>query len=392
MKLAVVTPSFPTRSEPYRGAPTWATLRHLNRMAEVEVICTNPKYPVRLQHRDFFHDAPDLSAFPELKARTVQFPAVPLLTRGLNGFTVERAIASHVKQLRPDVLLAYWLYPEGYAVTRLARALGIPSVIVSLGSDLKRLPNDPLVKRFTAAAVQGASAVIGVSRDLGTVAQGMGAARERVHTVFNGVRTEVFRLIEQGEARRLTGVSPGTKLILYVGRFVPLKGLPNLVEALRRLRASDPSWELALIGNGSQEAELRAQAEAAGLTSRVRFLGPQPAERVAEWMNAADLLCLPSESEGQPNVIVEALSCGRPVVATSVGGIPEIVTPESGVLIPNNSADELVPALQQAASRAWNREAISLRHRRSWEDAARETLRLCEAVASERSVSFAFGT
>jgi len=386
MKVAVVTPSFPTRAEPYRGAPTWATLRQLNKLAEVEVLCTNPRYPMRLRHRDFFHDTPDLSGFPEVKAQTVEFPALPLLTRGLNGWTLRQVLAAKVRAIRPDVLLTYWLYPEGFAATRLARRLGIPSVIVSLGSDLKRIPNDPLVRRLTARAVQEASAVIGVSRDLGMAAQGLGASPDRVHTVFNGVRTEVFRLQEQAEARAGLGVAQGTRLLLYVGRFVPLKGIPHLVEAVRRLSVqSSARWELALIGNGSQEAELRAQAGAAGLTDQLRFLGPQPAEQVARWMNAADLLCLPSESEGQPNVIVEALSCGRPVVATAVGGIPEIVTESSGVLTRDNSADALVPALQLALNRPWDREAISRRHRRSWEAAARETLGICQRVAVERS-------
>ncbi len=385
MKIAVVTPSFPTQAEPYRGAPTWATLRHLNQLAELEVLCTNPRYPIRLQHRDFFHDAPDLSAYPEIKSQTVEFPAVPLLTRGLNGWTLQKTLASRIRAIRPDVLLTYWLYPEGYAATRLGRRLGIPSVIVSLGSDLKRIPNDPLVRRLTARAVQEASAVVGVSQDLGKVACGLGASPQRVHTVFNGVRTELFRLLDQTETRASLNVAPEVKLILYVGRFVPLKGIPNLIEAVRRLTVQSASrWELALIGNGSQEVELKAQAEAAGIADRLRFLGPQPPEQVARWMNAADLLCLPSESEGQPNVIVEALSCGRPVVATAVGGIPEIVTEDSGVLVRDNSADALVPALQLAVGRSWDREAISRRHRRGWEDAARETLRICEAVAAAR--------
>ena len=94
-------------------------------------------------------------------------------------------------------------------------------------------------------------------------------------------------------------------------------------------------------------------------------------------MRAADLFCLPSYSEGCPNVVVEALACGRPVVATRVGGIPELVKGTCGMLIPPRDIGELRRALDAALSKQWDGEEIARTSRRSWKDVAAETFAVC---------------
>jgi glycosyltransferase involved in cell wall biosynthesis len=97
-------------------------------------------------------------------------------------------------------------------------------------------------------------------------------------------------------------------------------------------------------------------------------------------MRAADVFCLPSYSEGCPNVVVEALACGRPVVATKVGGIPELVNETCGMLIPPRNAGELAKALDRALSKPWDSEEIARTFTRSWETVAAETLAVCRKV------------
>jgi glycosyltransferase involved in cell wall biosynthesis len=131
------------------------------------------------------------------------------------------------------------------------------------------------------------------------------------------------------------------------------------------------------------EASLRRQAEALGIAGRVHFAGPQKAPEVARWMNACDVFCLPSATEGCPNVILEALACGRPVVATAVGGIPEIVTPRCGILVADDEAGRLAEALADAACRGWKREEIAAFRQRGWEQVAQETYEACEQAWRE---------
>jgi glycosyltransferase involved in cell wall biosynthesis len=110
--------------------------------------------------------------------------------------------------------------------------------------------------------------------------------------------------------------------------------------------------------------------------------GAQPATRVAEWMAAADLVTLPSWSEGHPNVLVEALACGRPVVSCPVGGVPEVVDDACGVLVPPRDAAALAAGLRTVLARDWNEGALSGRHSRSWSAVAADTMAACgEAIA-----------
>jgi glycosyltransferase involved in cell wall biosynthesis len=110
--------------------------------------------------------------------------------------------------------------------------------------------------------------------------------------------------------------------------------------------------------------------------------GGIPPVEVARWISAADVLTLPSWSEGYPNVVVEALACGRPVVATDVGGTSEIVNASNGLLIPLRDPDALATALTRALDARWDHDAIAAATRRSWDDVARETLAVCEQLAN----------
>jgi glycosyltransferase involved in cell wall biosynthesis len=127
------------------------------------------------------------------------------------------------------------------------------------------------------------------------------------------------------------------------------------------------------------------------LEGKVILAGGAPPKRVAEWLAASDVLALPSYSEGCPNVVIEALACGRPVVATTVGATPDLVTPDCGILVRAGNTAALSAALREALERAWDHQRIAASHRRSWSEAARETFEVCLGVvqkARERQERF----
>jgi glycosyltransferase involved in cell wall biosynthesis len=162
----------------------------------------------------------------------------------------------------------------------------------------------------------------------------------------------------------------------------PLKGIWDLLDAVRHLSPSHPKLEVACIGEGDSEIEWRSAIEKAGLSARFRLLGRRKASEVSQWLAASDLLCLPSHTEGCPNAVVEALSCGRPVVATNVGGIPELVSPEAAILVPPRSPQDLAEALKLGLTRQWDEQAIAKKSRRSWEQVAQETFDVCASVTT----------
>jgi len=151
----------------------------------------------------------------------------------------------------------------------------------------------------------------------------------------------------------------------------------ELSAAIELLAPRSPRIRAVLIGDGPLRAGLPP--------ARLHFPGRQDSIAVARWLAAADLFCLPSYSEGCPNVVVEALATGCPVVATRVGGIPELIDPDSGVLVPPRDATALADGLAAALGRSWDRSAIARRHQRSWADAAAETWRICTSVLEESS-------
>jgi glycosyltransferase involved in cell wall biosynthesis len=314
-------------------------------------------------------------------SQAIRYPAIPWLTRTLNGRLIYRRLRALVEADTPDLLLTYWVYPDGYATMLLGRELGIPVIVGSRGSDLRLLPGNGGMRQKVRVTLTNASAVLCVSSDLGSIAERLGASSEKVHVIRNGVDASVFRYCDQGEARGRLEFPIGKPLALYAGRLVSLKGLDKLVEAAAILtRSTGTDWILALAGVGFLEPALRRQAHDLGIARQLLFLGAIESARVAEWMNAADLLCLPSESEGCPNVVLESLSCGRPVVSTPVGGVPEILGKDCGVLTAADDPRTLAEALDTAYRTPWDRQAIARRRQRGWDQVARETYQVCEDV------------
>jgi glycosyltransferase involved in cell wall biosynthesis len=223
-----------------------------------------------------------------------------------------------------------------------------------------------------------------VSEHLRHQAIRMGASAERTRAVRNGCDTSVFRLTDRAAARAGLGLDAESEVVIFVGWIAPTKGLRELVDAVTRLRISHPRLQLFCIGEGALQPELEARAKDAGLGRSIRFLGWRDSPEVASWLAAANVFCLPSYAEGCPNSVIEALACGRPVVATNVGGIPELVDSESGILVAPQDSEALAEALSEALSRPWDEPRISQRSQRSWDQVAEETRQICMECLGHR--------
>lgn len=384
MRVAVVTSYFPTAPGSYRGHTALQTLQRMKEWSDVSVICPLTIYPL-LSGVVGGGSAPDGGYRPAgIDTTYVECPAVPVLSRPWNGRTFERRIRPHLERLRPEVILNYWLYPDGYAAVRAGHALGVPVVVGSIGSDLRRIP-DPISGRLIRWTVLSADGMVTVSEELRRRAIEMGAPAEQVTTILNGCDTTVYYPRDRAAARAAVGGDVRDEVVLYVGRLIEAKGLPELVEAFAMLARRRPNARLVVIGEGPAGKSMERSAAAAGIAGRVSLLGRLPS--VAEWMRAADVFCLPSHSEGSPNVITEALACGTPVVASDVGGIPELVDSRCGILTPVRQPAALAAGLEEALARQWDRAAIATSFQRSWEDVARETFAVCRAAIERVSES-----
>lgn len=237
------------------------------------------------------------------------------------------------RENRYQAVFASWLFPDCWAAAKVAQELGIPLFVKVHGSDVNcLLPNSRLAE-LALSVVQQSTKVFCVSRALKNRLIELGAKPEKLEVVYNGLNQETFRAIGRDKARRELGIEHDSPIILYVGNLKKAKGLEELALAFLSLKQQieTSSAKLVVVGKGEYRAELLGILERECGSDHFCLAGEQTPERVALWMNAATLLCLPSHMEGVPNVILEALSCGTPVVATAVGGIPELALEEVGL-------------------------------------------------------------
>jgi glycosyltransferase involved in cell wall biosynthesis len=318
-----------------------------------------------------------------VKVGYYEYPVLPLVSRPFNGWMAARVLLPHVRSFAPDLILSYFLYPEAYAALQIGNALSVPVVARSMGSDINRI-SDPISAMHTRTVLRQADFLVMVSGDLCKKAVAMGASPAKIRTITNGCDTSVFHAGNRLEARMKLHIDPAMETVVYIGRMDVKKGLRELVEAAASLHPERPNLQVYLVGEGPDRPLIENAIQAHNAPGYVHALPGCPPGEVALWMTAADLITLPSYMEGCPNVVLEALACGRPVVATNVGGIPEIMNDECGCLVPPRDSVALAHALASVLDRSWDAAALSARGSRSWNNVAAELLEIFESLVSAR--------
>jgi len=287
------------------------------------------------------------------------------------------------------VILAPWLYPDGVAAASWGSRLGVPVWLMALGTDTFHLRH-PLRRQAILSAAERAAGIICVWRGLAERLAEAGVARDKLHVVPNGVDAGRFHFVAPPSAlQSLPETVPAawrqaSRRALWVGNLVDVKAPERALAALSRLGASLPdAAHLLIVGRGPLLDGLRRQASQAGIAARVHFVGGLPHEVLPAVMNAADVLLLTSRSEGMPNVVLEALACGLPVVATEVGAVGEMLAGEPlarGVAAAGDPA-ALAEALTDVLQAVGDRPALAARHgQRTWDRMAADVLALLSSA------------
>jgi glycosyltransferase involved in cell wall biosynthesis len=383
-RVLVVTSLFPRPDRPLWGVFNFQSVSALKRFADLQVIS-----PI-----SFVDKINDLVSKHVLKAgrksssRPVYeagglspiyplYLSIPFLGRWLNGYLQHLALIKEARRMHGrapfDVILCYWIYPDGYAARLLSVRLGIPYIVVALGSDLNIIGHAEQTRGVVYKTLADSAQVITVSEALCTEALNLGASREKCMVIRNGVDRNLFHPLDRSKCRDDLKIDEKKKVLLFVGTLDPIKGPDILIEALSLLREDERPLTL-IVGAGPSRRALQKKTQKLGLAPSVRFISVVPYGKMPVYLNAADLLCLPSRHEGCPNVILEAQACGTPVIASSVGGIPELITQDmQGVMVKASSSENLAAAIKNCLARTWDRNAIALSGKRSWDDVARET-------------------
>jgi glycosyltransferase involved in cell wall biosynthesis len=336
-------------------------LRALRAIADCRVIIPVPMFPTRLAGLAGEIPAVEVDQDGSLifHPRTFHIPGVArFLNAAFYVMSVASMVRAQVERFRPDIVLAPWVFPDGTAAVTLGQMVGVPVVVRAMGSDINQVAHTPGRRTQVRWTLRHAARVVAVSRALGQAIADLGVPDERIAVVPTGIESALFYPRDRALARTTLGLAPGP-LVLVAARLSPEKGLAHLLAAMSLAGERCP-FRLLVVGDGAQRRELEQEVRRRGLRDRVRFDGFQPEARMPIYYSAADLFCLPSLAEGWPDVLMESFACGCPAVASSVGGVPDIMALTSaGLTVPPARPDALAHALREALARDWDRPAIA---------------------------------
>ena len=367
MRVLFITNLFPNAKEPSKGTYSYNIVKNLAKYCDIDVIAPVPFAPGKrlLKGHKASEVSEKLPAMDMLNGINVYYPRYMALPKAgfLHAFFLSLTLRKMIYQLQKKrnytCINAHWVFPDGVAATKVARELKIPIMITALGCDINLYAKFPLRRPQIENAFHSCDKISAVSEELRQKIISMGVDPGKVLTIPNGVDVKLFNIEERDGARKKLGLAHKNKLILYVGNLQSEKGVQHLLEATQRLMDfSDEDFKLFLVGDGPLRKELADWCSARGLGKNIQFQGAVPNEQVPLWMNAADVLCLPSIREGHPNVIMEAKACGTPVVGTDVGAVPEMVTPYSGLVVRRTDSSDLARSLLKALNTKWDRQKI----------------------------------
>ncbi|MGE0374263.1 MAG: glycosyltransferase family 4 protein [Planctomycetaceae bacterium] len=363
---------------------------------EVRVISPVPYFPPIRQFPRWYH----WSQFPHeetvsgiLVARP-RYVLPPKIGGSFHPRLMYRSVCRSIDRVRRefdfDLIDAHWVYPYGVLGTMLGLRYGKPVVMTGRGEDMRCFPSDRWMGPQIRQALRSDARFVAVSQEIAQLMQEQGADPDRTTVIPNGVDCQKFAPLDRHAARRRLGLPPEGPLVVSVGELLELKGFHILVDAVAALRERRPALRVAIIGRPGRFGRdytrvIEQTIQSRNLEGFVTLVGPRPHEELRLWYSAADVFALLSSREGSPNVLLEALACGTPAVATAVGGIPEVLMDDRlGVLLSERSPAAAAAALDAALNRTWDRQVIrQAMEGRRWEETARSVSEVFNSALTE---------
>ncbi|CAB1063931.1 hypothetical protein D1BOALGB6SA_8716 [Olavius sp. associated proteobacterium Delta 1] len=288
-----------------------------------------------------------------------------------------------IGKIKPNIIYAYTATPDGYMGLLLKKKYNIPLVCSLRGSDINVYPEyNRSTYDQTKKVLLEADFITSVSYALKKSAESISHPRREIQVIYNGCNVHEFKNNRNSRyiLRKKLGISKQAQALIFVGGLLKEKGVHELLEAfLAYLSSIHPNLHLIYVGDGPEYQNISNTILSKKLSHRIHLVGGKPNSEINQWLSTADIFVFPSYFEGLPNAILEAMACGLPVVATDVGGIPEIVeNGKSGILIGTRSANSIATAIQFLLENTEMRERMGqegrniIKNRFTWDRGAKE--------------------
>lgn len=350
MRVLSLTTLYPSAARPLHGVFVENRLRALAAQGhEIKVVAPVPRFPFTAS---VFGTYARYARTPKTEVRhgiDVSHPrylVVPKVGMTAAATALTQCFTDAIGQALdegfwPDIIDAHYYYPDGVAAQKAADHFGLPCVITARGTDINLIPDYPRQRRMILDTADRAAASISVAEALREEMIRLGATADKIETIRNGVDLVTFHPPTSHTALKDQLKVEGP-LIASVGHLIERKGHHLVIDALTQL----PDATLIIAGGGEERAALHQQATRLGVADRVRLMGEVPHDQLPALYGAADVLVLASSREGWPNVLLEAMACGTPCVATPVWGSGEVIsTPPAGRLAAARTAPALIDAI-----------------------------------------------
>lgn len=391
IKVLVFTTVFPNSRQPGLGIFVRERLFRVAKACELKVVAPVPWFPfARFLRPNYRPDVPEKEIQEGIEVFHPKFFSVPGVLKCLDGLFLFLSVRSLVRKIQRrfdfHIIDAHFAYPDGMAAVLLARSFKRP-VTITLRGTIVPLSKYLLRRLQIVYALKKASKVFAVSNSLKSTAVSLGIKSSKIEVISNGVDTEKFSPIPKDEVRQELGLPTRKKIVISVGGLVRRKGFHRVIRVLPEVIERHNDLLYVIVGGPTVEGnigpELRKQVKESNLDNHVHFTGPLPHDQVRKWLNAADLFCLATSNEGWANVFFEAMACGKPVVATRVGGNEEVIkSSDYGILIDLGDQEQLRDAIIQALEMEWDhRKIVEYAFQNTWEKVAQKVLHEFQKIA-----------
>lgn len=366
IKTLLFSSLYPNSQRPRHGIFVETRLRQLLKSGQVEtkVVAPIASFPIKTGAFKRYAESDSVPKHESLNGVDVYHPKYFILPKfggAITPMMMARAALPVIKKLIAqgfdfDIIDAHYFYPDGVAAAILAKKLNKPLVITARGTDVNLFVDYPLAGRLIKKAALQSNSIITVADSLRQKLIAKGVDAEKIHVLRNGVDNEIFYpapIDERESLRQQLNIKSNT--ILSVGNLTKLKGFDLVLAAIAKL----PDVNLIIIGGGEERQNLQQQVADLKISARVRFISNLSQNELRDYYTSADVLVLASSREGMPNVVLESLACGTPVIATNVGGVSEILSDECGIIVNNRNDAALTEAIRTMLNKGLQREAVA---------------------------------
>jgi len=396
MNVLVFTSLYPNNVWPQHGVFVKERMTTFARIegCSVKVVAPVPYFPpIKMGHRLGFSQIIRREVIEGLEVYHPRYFMVPKVSMAFHGLLMFLSALPCVKKLQRDfafdIIDAHYVYPDGLAAVLLGSFFNKPVVVSARGSDINLFAKFPLIRRFLQYTLNRTDRVVAVCQALKEALIQLQIPEEKITVIPNGVDIKKFHPFSKEAARRKLQLPLNKRILLSVGGLIPRKGFDLLIKALKLLFEEwyERDLYLVIVGEGSSRRALEQLINTLGLGEHVYLAGAIPHQELYFWYSAADLFCLASSREGWPNVVLEALASGTPVVATDIWGLPEIICSDILGILTKRSERDLAAGIAAALQKSWRSEAIvQYAREQTWERVASSVLDTFQTVLAAQGV------